>query len=62
MGECVWTRLPDDPHPFFLMGRVKYATSCTDKIAMGPYPIYPDDCPNCEQPVRIATHASGGNR
>lgn len=55
---CVWSRMPDNEHPFELMP-VQYKAGCRDdRIARGRYAFYPDNCPNCGEPVTVGPPVS----
>lgn len=52
--ECVWTRLPDIKHPA-AVNPFQFRAGCNGAIARGASVAYPDFCPACHRPVRVAT-------
>lgn len=58
---CVWTRLPDilDPHE---VHPVQFKAACNGLIARGAEAIYPDYCPGCSKPVKIAPKAAPSSK
>ena len=52
--HCVWVRLPDLMNPLDLKP-CRFQANCDGRVARGAHPFYPDICPSCDRPVRIAT-------
>jgi hypothetical protein len=60
---CDWTRLQDTDWKAVEDGLqpplVQFRTGCSEEIAQGMHPIYPDDCPRCGRKVLIRQSGNG---